>query len=454
MTISNKLSGSSNGNISALQDSKFTTSFQENELNLQRWNIDLDMPDFPQTIQQKEVLGFHENIWTLHQDTHASIQSNSNQTETEISFQENIWTLHKSSQPIQNGGFQENIWALHKPSQPIQNGGFQENLWALHKSTQPIQSVGFQENIWQVHGFQTKQNPVIPANLIRNNQPSNNIFQPKYRNESLKNEDIQDSTFFKNRFKGKVVVVTGAAQGIGKSVAFRISQEGGSVVFVDRSKIVETAVSEAKFHGYNALAILADLETFEGFKTTFKEAKDFFGKIDILINNVGGTIWAKPFHEYEEDQIVKEVNRSLFPTLWGCRAVLPYMLQSGGGAIVNISSIATRGINRVPYSAAKGGVNAMTASLAFEYGEQNIRINAIATGGTEAPARLIPRNNNQQTEQEKVWYKQIVDQTIESSLMKRYGTIDEQVSAILYLASDEASYITGVVMPVGGGDLG
>jgi dihydroxycyclohexadiene carboxylate dehydrogenase len=259
---------------------------------------------------------------------------------------------------------------------------------------------------------------------------------------------------FPDRFKDKVVIVTGAAQGIGKSVAIRIAQEGGKVVFVDRSTWVETAVNEMKFLGFNALSVIADLETHEGFSNTVKQTITYYGRIDVLINNVGGTIWAKPFHEYKKNEIEKEINRSLFPTLWGCHAVLPFMIEQGGGVIVNVSSIATRGINRVPYSAAKGGVNALTVSLAFEYGEQNIRINAIATGGTEAPTRIIPRNTNPQSEKEKIWYQQIIDQTIQSSLMKRYGTIDEQVAAILFLASDEASYITGVVLPVGGGDLG
>jgi dihydroxycyclohexadiene carboxylate dehydrogenase len=130
------------------------------------------------------------------------------------------------------------------------------------------------------------------------------------------------------------------------------------------------------------------------------------------------------------------------------------MLKQASGAIVNVSSIATRGVNRVPYGAAKGGVNALTACLAIETAERGVRVNAVATGGTQAPPRRIPRNAAEQSPQEKIWYQQIVDQTISSSLMKRYGTIDEQVSAILFLASNEASYITGVTMPVGGGDLG
>jgi dihydroxycyclohexadiene carboxylate dehydrogenase len=203
-----------------------------------------------------------------------------------------------------------------------------------------------------------------------------------------------------------------------------------------------------------ALAVVADLEQFSGFQAVVEQAVAKFGRIDILINNVGGTIWMKPFATYEEDQIEKEIRRSLFPTLWGCRAVIPVMLDQKGGVIVNVSSVATRGINRVPYAAAKGGVNALTAAMAFEYAEKNIRVNAVAPGGTEAPERLIPRNETPDTEQEKKWRQEVANQTTESSLMKRYGTIEEQTSAILFLASDEASYITGITIPVAGGDLG
>ncbi|MBS4010151.1 MAG: SDR family oxidoreductase, partial [Roseovarius sp.] len=144
----------------------------------------------------------------------------------------------------------------------------------------------------------------------------------------------------------------------------------------------------------------------------------------------------------------------LFPTLYCCRAAIERMLPQGAGVIVNVSSIATRGLNRVPYAAAKGGVNAITASLAWEVGERGIRVVATAPGGTEAPPRVVPRNPNAAEEQREDWYQTIVDQTIQSSLMKRYGTLDEQAGPILFLASDEASYITGVTVPVGGGDLG
>jgi dihydroxycyclohexadiene carboxylate dehydrogenase len=250
------------------------------------------------------------------------------------------------------------------------------------------------------------------------------------------------------RFQGQVALVTGAAQGIGRGVCWRLKAEGAQVIAVDRSEWVHELAGEGM------LTLTADLEQHSECARVMAQAVETFGRLDILVNNVGGTIWAKPFEHYEVEQIEAEVRRSLFPTLWCCHAALPYMLERNSGAIVNVSSIATRGVNRVPYGAAKGGVNALTACLAFETAGRGIRVNATAPGGTEAPPRRVPRNDAEQSEQDKAWYQQIVAQTLDSSLMKRYGSIDEQVSAILFLASDEASYITGVTLPVGGGDLG
>ena len=257
-----------------------------------------------------------------------------------------------------------------------------------------------------------------------------------------------------DRFKDKVMIVTGAAQGIGRGVALAAARQGAQLVLADRSPLVHEVAQEAAAFGAQVTTAEVDLETWAGARTLAERAIEDYGRIDILINNVGGTIWAKPYQEYAEAEIEAEIRRSLFPTMWCCRAVLPAMIERQSGAIVNVSSVATRGIYRIPYSAAKGGVNALTASLAFEHAGDGIRVNAVATGGTEAPPRKVPRNTQPLSEREQVWYQGIVEQTKASSLMHRYGSIDEQVAAILFLASPEASYITGTVLPVGGGDQG
>lgn len=259
---------------------------------------------------------------------------------------------------------------------------------------------------------------------------------------------------FAGRFAGKVMVVTGAAQGIGAGVASRAAAEGASVVLIDRADFVTEATQAIADRGGRAISHCADLETYDGAARSMAAALDAFGRIDILVNNVGGAIRMRPFAAFEPEQIDAEIRRSLMPTLYCCHAALPAMLEQGGGTIVNVSSNATRGIRRVPYSAAKGGINGLTQSLAMEYAEAGIRVVATAPGGTEAPARRAPRNPLGDSAQEQDWMAQAVEQVTSSAFLKRYATLDEQIAPILFLASDEASYITGSILPVAGGDLG
>lgn len=259
---------------------------------------------------------------------------------------------------------------------------------------------------------------------------------------------------FPGRFAGRVMLVTGAAQGIGAGVAVRAAAEGALVVLVDRSDIVEEVANSVTAAGGTAKAVHADLECYEGAATAVRESLAAFGRIDVLVNNVGGAIRMRPYAEFEPAQIDAEIRRSLMPTLYCCHAVLPAMLAQGKGTIVNVSSNATRGIRRVPYSAAKGGINGLTQALAMEYAEAGIRVVATAPGGTTAPPRRVPRNAAGDSAQEQAWMAEAVAQVTGSAFMKRYGTIAEQVAPILFLASDEASYITGSVLPVAGGDIG
>lgn len=259
---------------------------------------------------------------------------------------------------------------------------------------------------------------------------------------------------------GKLVLITGAAQGIGRETALLAAAQGADLILSDRSDLVSETETEAKSiadargRSLTSATVLGDLETWEGAEHVVTEAAEKLRFPDVCVNAVGGTIWAKPYELYEPERIEAEIRRSLFPTMWMCRAILPGMKQRGTGTIVNVSSIATRGINRVPYSAAKGGVNALTASLAMEAAEAGVRVVATAPGGTEAPERRIPRGPGAQTEEEQGWFREVVEQTTESSLFKRYGTLAEQAWPIVFLASDAASYINGSILPIGGGDQG
>ena len=139
------------------------------------------------------------------------------------------------------------------------------------------------------------------------------------------------------RFAGKVVVVTGAAQGIGRAVAERVAAEGADTFLVDRAELVREAAAELA--GRTARRRSPSPPTLRPMRApsaAIDAALARHGRIDVLINNVGGTIWAKPFEHYEPEEISQEIQRSLFPTLWTCRAVLPHMISQRRGVIVNV----------------------------------------------------------------------------------------------------------------------
>lgn len=257
------------------------------------------------------------------------------------------------------------------------------------------------------------------------------------------------------RFENRVAVVTGAAQGIGRATAVRLAREGAIVVVADRAAGPAWDVARAiDADGGRAHPAVHDLEHREGAVALFDEAKRAFGRIDVSVHNVGGTIWAKPFWEYQPEEIVAEVQRSLWPTLWCCHAVLPMMLEAGSGAIVNIGSVATRGVNRVPYAAAKGGVAAITTALSLELGTTGIRVNCVAPGGVDVGTRITPRNPQPPTEADMKGFNGVHEQTLRDTPMGRYGTPEELAAAICFLASPEASYITGQTLYVAGGGIG
>ena len=150
-------------------------------------------------------------------------------------------------------------------------------------------------------------------------------------------------------------------------------------------------VAELHEHRVAATKVLTNLAAFEGAQSLMEQSVAEHGRIDVLVNNVGGTIWIKPYHLYTENEVRLELERALDPTLWCCLAALPVMMRQQSGSIVNVGSQSTRGLYRLPYAASKGGILAMTKVLAMEYGRHGIRINAVAPGGTEIADRVTPR---------------------------------------------------------------
>ena len=260
------------------------------------------------------------------------------------------------------------------------------------------------------------------------------------------------------RLQGKICIVTGAGQGIGRATARRLGAEGATVVVADRVDEGATqTMAELEAHGVAALKVLADLSGFAGAQELMDRTVAAYGRIDVLVNNVGGTIFIKPYHLYAPDEVKLELERSLFPTMWCCLAVLPVMMSQRSGSIVNVGSQSTRGLYRLPYAASKGGILALTKVLAMEYGRYGIRINAMAPGGTEISDRVVPRQfigggvTVDEPDDEADYRREMGEDIRNQQALRRRGLPEEQAAAIAFLASDDASFITGQVINCSGG---
>lgn len=257
----------------------------------------------------------------------------------------------------------------------------------------------------------------------------------------------------RHRLQGKVALVFGAGcvgegWGNGKATAVAYAQEGARVVAVDRSHAAaeETRTIIAGLGGC-CLAFGADVTRGEDVARVVAATTDAYGRIDVLHNNVGTTIMGGPVELTEEQwDTVLDVNlRGAFLT---CKHVLPVMVRQGKGAIVNISSIAAiryTGYPYVSYYAAKAGVNQFTVGIALQYAREGIRANAIMPGLMNTP--LI----HQQIGGQYADAAAMVRGRDEACPMGHMGTAWDIAAAAVFLASDEAQYVTGVCLPVDGG---
>lgn len=255
------------------------------------------------------------------------------------------------------------------------------------------------------------------------------------------------------RFKDKVVLVFGAGSsgpgwGNGKAAAALYAREGARVVAVDlKMDAAQETRATLREEGLDALALAADVTSAKEIASVVEQTMQAYGRIDVMHNNVGITIMGDPVELSEEDWH-RGLDINLTSAFLSCKHVIPIMQAQGKGAIVNISSLASLQVNNYPYvvyQSAKAGLNHFTKSVAVRYAAQGIRANAVLPGVMDTP--LI--------------YKQIAGEFTDIDAMKRarnaaspmgrMGDAWDVAHAAAFLASDDAKYITGVILPVDGG---
>ena len=257
------------------------------------------------------------------------------------------------------------------------------------------------------------------------------------------------------RLEGKAAIVVGAGQtpgetiGNGRATAILFAREGAKVLLVDRDlDSAEETKSMINEEGGEAETFQADVSKEAACEKLVAAALDAFGRIDILHNNVGiGLGDAGPTHLAEEnwDRIIDVNLKSVFLT---CKHALPVMREHGSGVIINISSIAAVcSVGMVAYKTSKAGVNALTHSLALGNARYGIRVNAIMPGLMNTPMAIETISQVRGVDRERL----IRERDAQVPLGEKMGTAWDIAHAALFLASDEAKFITGVVLPVDGG---
>lgn len=244
--------------------------------------------------------------------------------------------------------------------------------------------------------------------------------------------------------QGKIGLVTGAGQGIGRAIALAYAREGAKVVVADfNAETGAETVGQIEAQGGAAHFVHGDVSDEASVKKMVEDAIAHYGRLDIACNSAALSRGSGPIHEYDRDVFDQTLEMCLTNT-WLCmKYELAAMLETGGGAIVNISSNASlkgQAFNTA-YAAAKGGVNILTKSSAAEYGAQGVRINAVSPGVIRTPG--VEKYFEEQPK--------IAEGLKKSAVMNRLGEPDEIAQAVVFLSSDRASFITGQILSVDGG---
>ena len=244
---------------------------------------------------------------------------------------------------------------------------------------------------------------------------------------------------------GKTALVTGASRGIGRAIAITLAEAGAAVALNGRDAATLEAVrTEIESGGGRAIVAPADVTDREAVQEMLGTTLNAFGALDIVVNNAGGTAFMVPFRDLRFEGWTKVMRLNTDSVVHVCQAVAPHLLERGAGSVINVVSVAALGGTPAlsPYGASKAAVLSLTRSLAMEWGPAGVRVNALCPGWT---ATELTRD---------LWQNDEVSGAMTATIpLGRWGRAEEMTGAALFLASDAASYITGVLLPVDGGLL-
>ena len=250
------------------------------------------------------------------------------------------------------------------------------------------------------------------------------------------------------RLKDRTAIVTGAAQGMGFAIATALYNEGARVAIIDiAEETVKAAAQKLDPTNERAMGAVVDVTSKDQVQNFVKEMKSTWGSVDILVNNAGGALHTPHvLAEIEEKHWDLVLNVNLKGAFLFCQAVIPEMVAQGGGSIVNISALAAHwraSLAGVQYTAAKAGVEGLTRQFAYDWGKDGLRVNAVAPTVTITGERVQGLWETKSDEdQQKV---------LAAIPLRRLSTPEEIAATVVFLASDESSYITGITVDVCGG---